>query len=80
MAIHRYFGHSFDFSILWSGPLFFYLGQCDLKEIPLPENANQWSCNEAINEQMVMQGTKCELICPDGYDVINGKHEFSLTT
>ena len=65
---------------LLDNPLFSYLGQCNLEAIPLPENAKQWSCNKAINEQMVMQGTKCQLICPDGYDVINGKHEYSLIT
>ena len=50
----------------------FFLGQCDIKQLPLPKNAEDWLCNKPINNDQVLKNTKCGVICSDGHDIVKG--------
>ena len=47
-------------------------GQCDLQSLLLPANANEWTCNKAVNQGKVSKNTKCKLDCLEGHDLIKG--------
>ena len=36
-------------------------------------NAEHWLCTKPIQNQKVPTNTKCEVVCPDGHDVVKGE-------
>ena len=51
-----------------------FLDMCDLEQLNKPDNAVEWSCKKPINDGKVPKGTKCEIICQDGYEAKHGKN------
>ena len=49
-----------------------YLGKCDLNALALPENADSWKCNKAIDQGKVAKYARCKLVCQEGYDLSKG--------
>ena len=49
-----------------------HLGKCDLNALILPENADSWKCNKAVDQGKVAKYTRCKLVCQDGYDLSRG--------
>ena len=39
----------------------------------MPENADSWKCNKAVDQGKVAKYTRCKLICQEGYDLSKGK-------
>ena len=76
--------HNFVLTISVTKPLFsgniFNAGQCDIQSIPLPENAEEWSCDQPINQQKVPRNTRCSLTCFDGHDLIQGTKKVGPST
>ena len=48
--------------------------QCDLQQLLKPKFAERWSCDKPIENEKVPKKTKCEIVCTEGYDVLQGKH------
>ena len=42
------------------------------------KNAENWSCDKPVIEGKVSRGTKCNIVCPDGHDLVKGEHVFQL--
>ena len=53
------------------------LDKCDLQQLEKPKYAVRWSCDKPIENEKVPKLTKCEIVCPDGYDIIKGKRRAS---
>ena len=49
--------------------------QCDLQQLAKPKFAERWSCDKPIENEKVPKKTKCELVCTEGYDVLQGEHD-----
>lgn len=49
---------------------------CNLDDIDLPSNSQQWLCDKSVTDKQVPINTKCHLICNDGYEV--QKREFKV--
>ena len=41
-----------------------------------PKFALRWSCDKPEENGKVSKKTKCEIVCPDGYDIFSGKKLF----
>ena len=39
----------------------------------MPENADSWKCNKAVDQGKVAKYARCKLICQEGYDLSKGK-------
>ena len=50
-----------------------YWDGCDIQQLEKPTFAEQWSCDKSIENDKVPIKTKCEIVCPDGYDILNGR-------
>ena len=48
---------------------------CDLQQLAKPKFAERWSCDKPIENEKVPKKTKCELVCTEGYDVLQGEHD-----
>ena len=44
-----------------------------------PKFAENWSCDKPIEDNKVPKKTRCEIVCPDGYDLKNGKNIFTFS-
>ena len=52
--------------------------RCDLQSLMVVKNADNWSCDKPVIKGKVSRGTKCKILCPDGHDLVKGKHFFQL--
>ena len=58
--------------------------RCDLQQLVKPKFALNWSCDKPNENGKVSKKTKCEIVCPDDYDIFSGeklfrkKYEFSV--
>ena len=52
---------------------FWISDQCDLQKLVKPKFAENWLCDKPIEDNKVPKKTKCEIVCPDGYDIKNGE-------
>ena len=50
-----------------------YKDHCDIEKLQKPKFADRWSCDKPIENNKVAKKTKCEIVCPDGYDIKNGE-------
>jgi len=39
----------------------------------MPENADSWKCNKAVDQGKVAKYARCKLLCQEGYDLSKGK-------
>ena len=39
----------------------------------MPENADSWKCNKAVDQGKVARYARCKLVCQEGYDLSKGK-------
>ena len=47
--------------------------QCDLQQLNKPKFSLHWACDKPIENDKVPIKTNCEIICPNGYDLFNGR-------
>ena len=40
----------------------------------MPENADSWKCNKAVDQGKVAKYARCKLVCQEGYDLSKGKN------
>ena len=64
---------NWNFFVTSTTKSFICSGQCDIRELNLPKNAEDWLCNKPINHNQVSKNTKCEVVCLEGYDIVKGK-------
>ena len=59
-------------SLYFKGFSTFLSGQCDIRQLLLPMNAEAWLCDKPINNYRVPKNTKCRVVCSDGHDIFKG--------